>query len=702
MGNLGRFRRRKRRPINYYRRGYDRVHFESLEPRLLLDSITADAEAAIIGGLESFKDWAATLDTYADMAKRLPLVNMGLSDIADVSEIAEEEIYNVVQDYFGSHAEPTTEELTAYLAGLSEYTGVVDSSDSSKYLFEVNFHGERTNTTQLDLTDQSALEYLDIDSPIDLSLTGSMDLSSNILADELQDFKNFVDISPDTVLSGLQSLPDLLTGITGVAALGKDLPVIGSSLTDAVGVLDQLQSLIDDLSTFTTAQGLKSSLESALNSIIPGSTVETTITENDIQFKFQLHSETTQPIEFHLQEELSGMELSVDGNVDLTASADASIRFGLSFDTGIPELDRFYLVEGDDSSVDLAFKVTTSTPFTASADLGLVSVGIENGTITVAGKTSGELDPSKDATVSIDLVDPGTGSSQDGKITLAEIQDSPADIISPPQFDAAMKAELEIVPPVASSTSVPVIMEWSDISDPSTFRATFDTSALNDLLENPQDLLSSDSISSFVADGLRHLGDWFDSFASGMNKAPFNTELPLINKSLADLLNLGELFPSLSNSLLSFLENPDASTQHFVDGIESSLNDLATSLGNTLVNLDTDRLFAGVLHAGDEAAASWLGYTPDADLMLFNLGFELDRLAVSGNAFGAKFEFPVSLNTKMKIDLTFGYNLTDGLAPEDAFFIRLNDFSTGIDINVSSSADFDLTMTPRVFLPWKK
>ncbi|HDM79280.1 MAG TPA: LEPR-XLL domain-containing protein, partial [Deltaproteobacteria bacterium] len=176
MGNLGRFRRRKRRPINYYRRGYDRVHFESLEPRLLLDSITADAEAAIIGGLESFKDWAATLDTYADMAKRLPLVNMGLSDIADVSEIAEEEIYNVVQDYFGSHAEPTTEELTAYLAGLSEYTGVVDSSDSSKYLFEVNFHGERTDTTQLDLTDQSALEYLDIDSPIDLSLTGSMDL----------------------------------------------------------------------------------------------------------------------------------------------------------------------------------------------------------------------------------------------------------------------------------------------------------------------------------------------------------------------------------------------------------------------------------------------------------------------------------------------------------------------------------------------
>ena len=220
------------------------------------------------------------------------------------------------------------------------------------------------------------------------------------------------------------------------------------------------------------------------------------------------------------------------------------------------------------------------------------------------------------------------------------------------------------------------------------------------MLSSPEDLLNSGILDSVAAAGLRSLGTWFDSMVNATDKAPFNTRLPLINKTLTELVSLDDLLPRISTALMSFLDTPDAATDDFVSQAAASLTDLANTDPAMAINFLDNRLFAGVLAAGDEAAADWLGYVPDSEILLFNVGFRLEKsladetlsMFKNDNSLGVNFEAPVTIDTSLNLDFTFGYNLTQGMSVDDAFFIRLNNFTAGIDIDLNASADFNLGM----------
>jgi len=824
MGNIGSLLRHRKKATSV-RRQKRKIHFETLEPRLLLDAITPEAETALVNGLQDFKDWTATLESYADLGQQLPLVNLSVGQLLDIDALVQEKLLDpLAAELDGDIATTaTTENVVTILNGLAETSAVTGDLVDNEYIFNLTFAptGPATATplnlaeslnfnmgldgsadlavnAALDInfafgynvdsaeffvrfTDFSAnaqvnasdldfdlrLGFLDtnvtggtanLDAGIDLAITdpdnsdghnyltttdlqniipeshletaltgsASLDLpvsssltstpqdlqlswadlgdsstvTTNIMNDSLEEFRNFLDISPETALSGLQSLPDMLDGITGIAALGQGLPVIGNHLADVVSVVDDIQGFIADLPDFSTAQGMQTALQAALDTLAPGNTVDMTVADNDLQFAFHFSKEFSQDIDFDLQSELNGLKLNLNGQLNAAGSVDTGIKFGLAFDTGMVETDRFYLLEGEDSFVDLAFKLITESPITATAGLGLINVGIENGEIAGAGRTGNRIDRDKDATARISLLDPGSGADDDGRITLTEILDAPLDIIAAPLFDAAIQAGMDIVPPIVSSANVHVGLDWYNIANPADVHAVFDSSALDDMLSSPGDLLNSDVLSEAAATGLRSLGTWFDSMVSATDSAPFNIELPLVNKTLAEIISLEDLLPQISTALLSFLDDPSATTGDFVSQVSSSLASLADSSPDMAINILSDRLFGGLLAAGDEAAANWLGYTPDADVLLFNVGFNLDKtlvdqqisLAGEHNSLGADFELPVTIGADLNLDFTFGYNLTDGMAVDDAFFVRLNELTAGMDINVTADFEVDLGM----------
>ena len=530
------------------------------------------------------------------------------------------------------------------------------------------------------------VEMLDINDP------GSLQADFG----ELNTLVDFRSISTGSVLAGLRALADMLRQLANSGSFGKSLPFIGSNLKEVIKVADTLDSLLDTLESFSTVEGLQAALENAL-----GTPVEVQTTAVDVQFAFDLRDTFSKDLGFRMEETVAGVDLKLSGDLQVSGSADLGIRFGLSFDGSLPDTERFYLLPGPDSMVELAFKMITENPIVAAATLGFITVGIQNGSATVAGRNWNGIDPSSDAKAYLSFVDPGTGVANDGRITLKEILNDPLAVLGTPTFEGAVQVVLPITPPAVLSDvqDVTVQLDWSDLGDPGSLSITYDEAALNAYLIDPASLLDPEFLSAAAKAGLQMLGEWLDSLVDDLlDTEPFTTELPLVEKSIAELLDLGEILPLAADAILAFTDDPDATTQHFVDQVSTSLLTLESSIAGLDVTVFSDRIFAGLLRAGDTEAAGWLGYTPESDQLLFNVGFRADRtladqilrLSAGTNALGVGFEVPVSADAALDFDFTFGYDLTDGLLAGDALFLRVNDFRVGFD--VAASADFDLGM----------
>jgi len=108
---------------------------------------------------------------------------------------------------------------------------------------------------------------------------------------------------------------------------------------------------------------------------------------------------------------------------------------------------------------------------------------------------------------------------------------------------------------------------------------------------------------------------------------------------------------------------------------------------------DPGDLIVGV----SDAAVSAAGNELVIDLVLHaerttNLPISLDS---AGNDFGFDLDLsmPTDLTTELDLNLRFGVDLTEGLSPEEAFFVRVTGFSAGLsanlpDIDASARAGF--------------
>ncbi len=184
----------------------------------------------------------------------------------------------------------------------------------------------------------------------------------------------------------------------------------------------------------------------------------------------------------------------------------------------------------------------------ASATLGLVGISVSGGRATAHVEAT------------VKLIDPGTVAS-DGRISASELFSA---ITTSPDIQSLGNASLvlpAILTSAALSDAIPqaattLTVSWPDITDPNGLQLSFDSGILAEF----QQLSPSD-----VVTALNDVVDYLHSLEASAHE--LNDNLPLLNKSISDLLSLSA---DLGQALNSFAPDPQAT----LDAVTAKLDEL--------------------------------------------------------------------------------------------------------------------------------
>ena len=479
---------------------------------------------------------------------------------------------------------------------------------------------------------------------------------------EIADMFDFNNISVGNVLEGLRSLPNLLNLLTDAAAFGENLPFIGSNLKDVIAVGEKFQGYLDQLASFSTAQGLQVALEGML-----GKTVGVFITENDIQFDIEFSDSFSRTINYSIDEPVPGTEdflgeffgVQLSGTQQIDGTASIHLGIGLSLQSGIAPTDRFYLLAGP-SSAEMTFHMQTATPIGATITLGFLSVGIEGGSITISS-TSNADDP---ASAKLVFEDPN---KNDDKITLAEILanlTNPGAVTGTPELDGTIDVMLPLekipgITPEGSNPFIQIIWDPIQLDTP----PQIITNDLDSYFEGASNFDISTALSG-IEKILEMIGLWADTEI-------LNYKLPLIEVSISDVFD----FAGEVSTLFEAIQNANPTS--------------ATTFDQAVVN--------AVTSAGLDPNNVSLVPSPGHTNILNSANFDV-RYDVSFNYSGWKDkEFPFgfslgggifALDAKFQPEVNFDLDFTFGLNKQDGFFI----VDDATDPEMKLEAFFDLTI----------
>ena len=360
---------------------------------------------------------------------------------------------------------------------------------------------------------------------------------------QITEMFNFNSISVDDALQGLLSLPGVLDKLLDTSKFAKEIPVIGNGLKGLVQIADRVRSWMDQLApvvngarspTFTSARTLETRLETILNNAGSPFDIAVTVTGSDLQFLILFKQNiVNQSLTYALNEGVSGLGFQANGSLRVDGSVEAKVRIGLSFASGVPLDQRFYLVPGADSSVALKFKIGANVSATGS--FGLINV-TGNGSARLGSGAS----QANDASLSIALVDPGTTANTAGKIVLGELLGSPLAVLGPLTPTGSAFVTLSISSPNVNPAPNPlpaIILQWSDIGN----------------LTAPQVSTTGD-LTAFIASAanfnlanvLAGIQSILNMIQSWTGLSIMQTKIPLIDKSL------GEVFDFVSEAVKFF------------------------------------------------------------------------------------------------------------------------------------------------------
>ena len=483
---------------------------------------------------------------------------------------------------------------------------------------------------------------------------------------QIADMLRFETIEVDNIWDGLRELPRLLRQLAGEQALGYQLPLIGSSVGDVITLAEQWESQLDQMEEFLTIDQLELELERVLNSPSNPIDVGVEVTDDDVQLTFRIaKSLLAESLDFGVSQGLSASRgLQVGGKVDADASFFASLRVGLSFDENADSLDRFYLIPGSDSEAGLDLKIEGSG-LQFGASLGLATLGITGATIDVAGRTGGVIDRNKNATLRLAFQDPGlpgTG-ADDGKITLREILDSPADTIATPTLDGAIAVVLPLDPILPGGQGGLVELSWDDISDPAT--VDVQTSDLTAYFALGADFDAQTALTGIGAI-LTMIAGW-DS----------DTKLPFVDATVGELFDfIGE-----ASSFFEAIESADTSN--------GALFDLAVRNAVVAAGLDANEVTLFACTPGTVGCLDDTKHDPANGSFRYVVDFTYDLDNLSSMPFGFPgdlFELDASVNPGVQFD----FELEFGLDPESGFYVVDRGEALGAEMRLSAGVNVAL------------
>jgi len=383
--------------------------------------------------------------------------------------------------------------------------------------------------------------------------------------DELLDFKN---LRPDQILALLKQFSGFLDQFRATPLFQNPIPFTGGKtlgdlldLKDAfLGEITPLVERPDGSPAFSNVQDLVKNFVSRLggNPDLVGYDPQT----KELTFRIEL-DHAFAPISLPLQIDLAAghladIQTSSLGNLQLDARFDFTFGLDLSPPTALP------FSSPDPDGLANRFSVRDLS-LTAQADFNLPEIAAAArfgffGIKVVHGQGLAE------AQLGLKLKDPGT-TADDGQIDLPELINGlkdPATLIDAPRFSGAAKLNLpfELDPPIDGlfepNQKPALILDWSDITDPSTLKIEFN--------QDMSRLLDFENVNfSEIVAALRSLVGVLRTL---QGFSFLDQKLPLVNLSISELLDQADW---LAQRIDQFEQHPQQTLQTVEEALEDAL-----------------------------------------------------------------------------------------------------------------------------------
>jgi hypothetical protein len=380
-----------------------------------------------------------------------------------------------------------------------------------------------------------------------------------------------------------------------------------------------------------------------------------------IEFKFSLNPHRcSSPSRLNFADKVPGLSLEASANLNLTIDPKFQISAGLRLAPGLALQNRFYIAENADPEAQLTVTAGIDDPL-VNGTLGFLNVKLEedpavpdNQGVSITGN------------VTVNLADPGTSSGADGRITFAEIASS-----LPAVFKPALSADFKIDGLLLSANVGESTLGALRVSLDEQVTSPEELAQLLQKVQIQGELASflnfNNITPQMILDALQVLEGQLRTMGAG---GVFDQPLPLINKSLSELVDLGQ----------SFVEKL---------GLEQGVPSLGTA--QALEDFLNSRFPSGlavkvVVNPGDirftfKYADSFSKQVPFA----FDLNDTLAGLVhLDGNG-------QLALHLKPEAQLTLGFTTAGGNVPflERVFLAAGGDTGSWFDITATANAGYD-------------
>ncbi len=478
-------------------------------------------------------------------------------------------------------------------------------------------------------------------------------------------------------------LPTIFADV-GPQAVGSNIPVLGSNVSDLIDLSDAFKPLTQSLPNFHSLGDLKSILETRL-----GGTADFSLSGTALTLSLGVQKTFATTVNAEIATAIAGQDFNFSGQVSVAGTTTGKVTLGISLDPGIADGDRLYIVEGAGSFVQLDVTLNTPSPISGDGHLGGALVDVESASFAVSGAVGNILLPNSRASVHVDFVDRSEVPS-DGKIKLRDFTANPdralgnAVVTGVARFEAQLRAAY-----APGEAPVGVTVDWSLAS--ASPQVTVDSAALQRLVPDRTQLLTSSQVSASALDTANLIADLAAAVSGQLaTDGRLTGALALIGSSPLELLQAPATLAAIGNALKAAIGAAGTSTDGFGARF---LAQLTTSIAGANVTVDVAGTFAGLFSAATSDAANALGFATAGNRLIYNVRFTIDRLttpAITGvttsGARGVTLSGNLSVHTITTFDLTVGLDLDSTLSAADRLLLRVNNLDQRIQGGFASPA----------------
>lgn len=416
--------------------------------------------------------------------------------------------------------------------------------------------------------------------------------ASNIAAGDAVKFKNTSDadvsgnvasISDGQLIIGFDQTSSDTPNASDLSLRIVRLPVIGHILTSALGDLADAQQLVN---SYRTVQDVVRRLAELTGVALEdfGLTSSGTGNNRTIQFSVGFNPD---PITLHTSLDfgtaLAGMKLSGSTSIDVSIDPQFHLAMGLRLAPGLSPFDRFFIVPDATPEVSLGVSLQLDDPVIAA------SFGFLDAKLTEDPAVSNNQGLVISGTLKVNIVDPGTAPGTTNQVTISEINN--ASLANTFQITTDLDFDVDgllIVADIGTTTLGQIKISLDGDSGPSAPGHVNSLAALQNLpssvaITGASDFLNFENISiDTVFSAIKLLVDRLKKLGAG---GVFDTKIPVINRSLSDLVDLSQ---DIADKLQN-LDSEDPSQFATAKSLQNFFNDKSIPL--TVVSSPSDIRF---------------------------------------------------------------------------------------------------------------